>query len=70
VRSLVAAEDSSVWKCQCHEMTTRAAAAAVENRQLEPRRQSVCYKGQSWEVTQVLGGAQKTVGGSHTGWLV
>jgi hypothetical protein len=39
-------------------------AAAVEYRQLEPRRQGVCYKGQGWRSD--LGGAQKIVSGSQT----
>jgi hypothetical protein len=38
-------EDSSVLEMP---VLRAAAAAAVKYRQLEPRRQDVCYKGHSW----------------------
>jgi hypothetical protein len=45
-------------------------AAAVECRQLEPRRQDVCYKGQGWKSDPSPWRSQKIVSGSQTldGW--
>jgi hypothetical protein len=40
-------------------------AVAVEYRHLDPRRQGVSYKGQSWRSDQALGGALKIISGSQ-----
>jgi hypothetical protein len=51
---------NSVLEIQCHVMTMKnSSSSAVQA--LEPIRQVVCYKGQSWRSDPSHGGAQKIV---------